>query len=347
MSTPISTIYDLYHMRDDLTADYHLVNDIDMSPIAYPNIEGWEPGTYSEGDIVTIDLGGGDFGVYYCVVSTTTEEPGVGVDWEYWWTDRYPPLTQVWGWESAIGEQFTGEFDGGGHTISNFVHHRPDAGNALLPQLSSTADVHDLRIVGVNIGSLGTNQYRAALTGRNYGTIERCSVTGVIDTAGGWYYGAIAGRQSGGVIRDCYSNVTITGDGVSNLIGGITGQVQSGTMENCYHTGSVTNDGDGTPGALTGGSNGTVTDCFYDNENSGGAAGEGTGLTEVNMKLRASYTEGGPDWDMIPIAQHDGEQETAIWYIDDGNDYPRLWYELSEAPAVDYPMPHYIYGDGR
>jgi hypothetical protein len=37
-------------------------------------------------------------------------------------------------------------------------------------------------------------------------------------------------------------------------------------------------------------------------------------------------------WDMVLYTAHDGEELTAVWYIKDGEDYPRLWYEWE---AVD------------
>lgn len=45
-------------------------------------------------------------------------------------------------------------------------------------------------------------------------------------------------------------------------------------------------------------------------------------------KTGVAYSYGSiPAWDMALKANHDGQEATAVWYIDDGVDYPRLWFE--------------------
>jgi hypothetical protein len=51
-------------------------------------------------------------------------------------------------------------------------------------------------------------------------------------------------------------------------------------------------------------------------------------------KTGVAYTkQHGDAWDMVLMANHDGQEATAIWFIDDGNDYPRLWFEYGGATA--------------
>jgi len=46
----------------------------------------------------------------------------------------------------------------------------------------------------------------------------------------------------------------------------------------------------------------------------------GTGLSYTALK--SNY-----GWNIVLKQNHDGQEDTAVWFIDDGSDYPRLWYE--------------------
>jgi hypothetical protein len=56
------------------------------------------------------------------------------------------------------------------------------------------------------------------------------------------------------------------------------------------------------------------------------------------MKDIDTYTTDGVDWDIVLEANHDGDVDTAVWFIDDGTDYPRLWFEYV-APAGGISIP--------
>ncbi len=49
---------------------------------------------------------------------------------------------------------------------------------------------------------------------------------------------------------------------------------------------------------------------------------EGTGLSYTALK--SNY-----GWNIVLKQNHDGQEDTAVWFIDDGNDYPRLWFEFT------------------
>jgi hypothetical protein len=95
--------------------------------------------------------------------------------------------------------------------------------------------------------------------GGNDATVKNLGVTGVDITAGG-NVGAIAGFIRNGVIADCYSTGTVTGDG-SN-VGGLVGSLEAAgwmwgstsTMTNCYSTAAVRGGGNWS-GGLVGYSN--------------------------------------------------------------------------------------------
>ena len=142
-------------------------------------------------------------------------------------------------WKS-IGN-FTGTFDGDGHTISGLY---------------------------LNAGNLGSADQGLGLftsVGQG-GTVENLTVEGVIDgTKAGVGIGGIAGKNNGGTISNCTSSVDITGSVDSN-VGGIVGSSdRGGTIENCRNTGSInvtcSRSEIGIGGIVGVTSNGTVKTC--------------------------------------------------------------------------------------
>ena len=98
----------------------------------------------------------------------------------------------------------------------------------------------------------------------------------------------------------------------------------------CYSTGTVTSDGPNVGGLV--GENfldyGIVTDCFWDMETSGQKASYGgLGRTTAEMQTESNFTSAG--WDFISETDNGTED---IWWIIEGQDYPRLWWELIEEP---------------
>ena len=143
-------------------------------------------------------------------------------------------------WKS-IGN-FTGTFDGDGHTISGLY---------------------------LNAGNLGpTDQGLGLFTHvRQGGTVKNLAVEGIIDCSERQLnlpIGGIVGKNNGGTISNCTSSVDITGSVDSN-VGGIVGSSESGTIENCCNTGSIDvtcSSSDISIGGIVGvTSNGTVKTC--------------------------------------------------------------------------------------
>ena len=150
-------------------------------------------------------------------------------------------------WKS-IGN-FTGTFDGDGHTISGLYLNSSSIGRA----------------------DRGLGLFTSVGQG---GTVENLTVEGVIDgTNAGVGIGGIVGKNNGGIISNCTSIVDITGSVESN-VGGIVGSSESGTIENCCNTGSinVTGSVDSNVGGivgLAGNPNGRVTVTVENCENTG------------------------------------------------------------------------------
>ena len=51
----------------------------------------------------------------------------------------------------------------------------------------------------------------------------------------------------------------------------------------------------------------------------------GTGLTTAEMQTAATFLEAG--WDFIGETENGTDE---VWWIDEGQDYPRLWWEQTE-----------------
>ena len=66
-----------------------------------------------------------------------------------------------------------------------------------------------------------------------------------------------------------------------------------------------------------------VTASFWDIEASGQTTSdEGMGKTTDEMQKERTFTDAG--WDFVDEIENGTED---IWWIDEGNDYPRLWWE--------------------
>jgi hypothetical protein len=243
---------------------------------------------------------------------------------------------------------FNGVFDGNGHTISNFSYTSTDRNNIGLFRYveGENAAIKDLGLIDPDIDA-GTGRYEGQFVGSLVGTLRDGTVTGCYaeggSVSGNYQVGGLAGRNSGtiincystgdisgnervgglvgwnynlGTITDCYSTGSVSG---GSRVGGLVGYNSYGTITDCYSTGSAS--GKGYVGGLVGRNWGTVTASFWDIETSGQATSDGgTGLPTAEMQMTSTFIDAG--WDF----------NTPVWTIDEGVDYPRLWWEL--APVL-------------
>ena len=150
------------------------------------------------------------------------------------------------GWRpiGSNSKPFKGNFDGGGHKISNL--------SASLPGLG-VGEVRFYGLFGVIDG----------------GTVKNLTVSGeVLLTGGQGDIGGLAGRiQNDSVIENCGSGVNIKLTTTSSdKVGGVAGSVIGGSIiNNCYATGTVTVTGGmyvgGIAGSLRDSNAGSVTNC--------------------------------------------------------------------------------------
>ncbi|MHC4243364.1 MAG: GLUG motif-containing protein, partial [Planctomycetota bacterium] len=182
-------------------------------------------------------------------------------------------------------------------------------------------------------GTVTGGDYVGGLVGFHAGVISTSYNTGTV--TGTKYVGGLVGRSSGNITTS-YSTGMVSGD---SCVGGLVGKnwyneesgafpPPLGTLEHCYSTGPVTGNTD--VGGLVGINSAhdvafVVTGCFWDIEASGQEESPGgIGKTTVEMKSADIFLEDG--WDFV------GENVNGIediWRIDEGQDYPRLWWERS------------------
>ncbi|WP_017461806.1 YDG domain-containing protein [Dyella ginsengisoli] len=194
--------------------------------------------------------------------------------------------------------QFTGVFDGLGHSISSLTVNRPGTYYVGLFGYSSGT----LRDVGLLNSSISGQGLAGALVGRSDGTVEYDYAIGGSVTVAQHGAGGLVG-QSSGSIKNSYATDSVAGlnSGVaSTAIGGLVGSMLTGsTISNSYATGSVSGAGD--VGALVGQNSGTVSTSYWNTDTSGTTAGIGaaysgattggtTGLTSAQMMQQANFT---------------------------------------------------------
>ena len=212
--------------------------------------------------------------------------------------------------------QYTGTFNGGGHTITGLTVTGSYKYAGLFGDIDENGTVKNVVLEGVQITSDNSSGYAGGVAGDSWGTIENCSVSGSV--SGTTFAGGVVGSQWGGSITGCNSSATVKGvifaggiagetnsgasltgcyatddvtvenDGTNNShAGGVVGYNGGGTLTACYATGSVTGSGSGTiyVGGVTGSNNlGTLTACYHAKRNINGPNGTTGGVVGRNFK---------------------------------------------------------------
>ena len=216
--------------------------------------------------------------------------------------------------------QYTGTFNGGGHTITGLTVTGSDQYVGLFGHIGSGGTVKDVTLEEVKIESNNDMSAVGGVAGRSYGTLENCSVSGSVSVSGtNSIAGGVVGYQTGGSITGCSSSATVNAGGVAggvvgltdsgatltacyatgdvtlesinsggNFVGGVVGSNTSCTLKACYAWGSVTGSGSGTiyVGGVTGTNDeGTLAACYHANGTVSGPAGTTGGVTGRNYKF--------------------------------------------------------------
>ncbi len=220
-------------------------------------------------------------------------------------------------------------------------------------------------IGGANVGILVGWDNHNALFARHVTTSG--SVTGTVGGTSGRVGGVFGVIGNSGWVNDCHSAASVVGGDNAARRGGLCGWNYKGKVARCFSSGAVSPTGGSSGGGFVGfvGTGDAYEDTanFWDTETSGWATSEmGTGKTTAQMKTLLTFLSrlltrafltafghggtltgrpnpigheagagsggaGANAWDIVLKADHDGEKATAIWFIDEGTDYPRLWFE--------------------
>jgi len=167
--------------------------------------------------------------------------------------------------------------------------------------------------------SMGNEDSIGGLVGTNNGEIAMSYSTG--DVNGNSLVGGLVGKHwirygmedSIGVITGCYSSSVVNGN---RDVGGLAGGV-----------GLVFDWRYGFEGAWVQGDPGifNMPMSFWDVETSGQSESlGGTGLTTAEMQTASTFLDAG--WDFIDETENGTDD---IWWIEEGQDYPRLWWEAN------------------
>jgi hypothetical protein len=133
-----------------------------------------------------------------------------------------------------------------------------------------------------------------------------------------------------------YSTGPVAGE---HEVGGLVGSNYSGNVAMSYSVGAVS--GNEAVGGLVGRSRyesssgrvyeGRTVKSFWDIETSGQATSDGgTGLTTTEMQTATTFLDAG--WDFVDETENGTDD---IWWILEGQDYPRLWWEGATGGTVE------------
>jgi hypothetical protein len=199
----------------------------------------------------------------------------------------------------------------------------------------STGNVTGVNEIGGLVGRSEGNLINCYSTGNVSGEEEIGGLVGIVNSAvtianccsdgnviGIEYVGGLAGSFNLSTLTNCYSTSSVSGE---RFVGGLVGIFDElTTIMNCYSAGNVAGITD--VGGLVGGGNSiaNVIGSFWDIETSGQTESFlGTGKTTDEMQEAATFLKAG--WDFFDETENGTDD---IWWITEGQDYPRLWWEL-------------------
>ena len=188
-------------------------------------------------------------------------------------------------------------------------------------QVGRIDDCYSTSQVSASLNDVG------GLVGANAGMISGCFSASQVsgkDRVGG-LVGANDFISIMGTIINSYASGSVTGE---RLIGGLVG-INPGTICQCYAMGRVSGleDVGGCIGKNqstdTSRTTGVVIACFWDQDTSGQIFSDGgSGKSSDHMQDPNTYLDAG--WDFVDETENGTED---IWWILEGHDYPRLWWE--------------------
>ena len=189
---------------------------------------------------------------------------------------------------SPIGDattNFTGTFDGLGHTITGLTISRSATNYVgLFGLISSAATIRNVGLVG---GSFSGASYVGPLAGAvGSGTVSGSYATGSVSGTT-QYTGGLVGVIEAGLISQSYATGAVNGAAIT---GGLVGNQLAGTISASYATGAVSGGTYG--GGLVGSSAGTISSSYATGTVTGVNLAGGLVAYQVAGSIAASYATG-------------------------------------------------------
>lgn len=328
----VSTFEDLNNIRNDLAADYVLVNDIDASSTADPGYnggEGWLP-IGREGNTVFTFTGtfdGQGFSITGLTFNRPAPVPGSGflaglfgdLDGEAVISNLH--LSQV----NLQGNSMVGGIAGRIRTNSSVVITNCSVSGSVRGETRTGG------LVGFQVGgsienswtrgiveTFGTNREVGGLVGYTDSSILN-SFSAANVSGGDWVGGFVGNMGEDSTIEQSFASGNVTGSGA--LVGGFAGSLV-GLVERCYATGNVSGPTSFGVGGFAGQINtdGDVFDSFSRGEVSGqNAVGGFIGLQRSGTIASRCYSTGLTTASGSPVGGFLGQQlggTTAASYWD-------------------------------
>ena len=192
-------------------------------------------------------------------------------------TDDYTQWTPI-----GNGSEYTGTFDGAGHTISGLYINSNAEYAGLFGCIGKGGRVQNLTLVDSSINSSNNYSYVGGICGQNNGSITTCSNSGAV--GGGSYVGGICGWNDGS-ITSCSNSGDVSDSGFNSEVGGICGQ-NWGSITTCSNSGAV--GGGSYVGGICGQNWGSITTCSNSGAVGGSYVGGICGYSD-NSRITACY----------------------------------------------------------
>ncbi len=165
----------------------------------------------------------------------------------------------------AIVREFSGTFDGDGHTVSNLAIGTADSPENTLYMAGLFGEAYgasfkNLSLESVSIYSSYSDAYVGALAGEVSGTVENCSSSGNVScSSSNAFVGGLVSFSVGN-LKNCHSSCDVISSGAYSYAGGLISQIAGSSITNCYATGDVT--GSDYVGGLVGDCAGSVSNSY-------------------------------------------------------------------------------------
>ena len=164
---------------------------------------------------------------------------------------------------APYANEFTGTFDGNGHTVTlNITASTANVG--LFSKLAGGAVVRNLKVDGTVSGTEGVAGIAAQANGATISGCINCAEISATQR----HVGGIVGKMGGGTVENCYNTGAISSSRNRPAVnlGGIVGYIdESATVKNCYNVGEikVTNKATNMAGIAGWCVASTVENCYY------------------------------------------------------------------------------------